>query len=192
MECLRWRGPTGWVYLDSADLNFSNRPVRTRMPGGVAGARPDGRPLCRFRRTQKEPKGPRPSVRPSLRSGSLVPVPLRGPAVTGHPWPNTAIPASMPGCPLRRTSSRPPEGAGRSKAFPAEAADRPACLVAVCARSVAADEPCEAAFGLVRHCDEAVVKSASTVSQAYRVPRCYDRFAIDRSLVLLVNCYDAG
>lgn len=38
MECLRWRGPTGWVYLDSADLNFSNRPVRTRMPGGVAGA----------------------------------------------------------------------------------------------------------------------------------------------------------
>ena len=48
MECLRWRGSTGWVYLDSADLNFSNRPVRTRMPGGVAGARPDGRPLCRF------------------------------------------------------------------------------------------------------------------------------------------------
>ncbi|MEJ8816133.1 hypothetical protein WKW77_34140, partial [Variovorax ureilyticus] len=24
-------------YLDSPDLNFSNRPVRTRMPGGVAG-----------------------------------------------------------------------------------------------------------------------------------------------------------
>jgi hypothetical protein len=24
----------------SHDLNFSNRPVRTRMPGGVAGARP--------------------------------------------------------------------------------------------------------------------------------------------------------
>ena len=23
---------------DSHDLNFSNRPVRTRMPGGVAGA----------------------------------------------------------------------------------------------------------------------------------------------------------
>ena len=27
------------VYLDSHDLNFSNRLVRTRMPGGVAGAR---------------------------------------------------------------------------------------------------------------------------------------------------------
>ena len=26
------------VYLDSHDLNFSNRLVRTRMPGGVAGA----------------------------------------------------------------------------------------------------------------------------------------------------------
>ena len=24
----------------SADLNFSNRPVRTRMPGGVGGAQP--------------------------------------------------------------------------------------------------------------------------------------------------------
>ena len=24
--------------LGSHDLNFSNRPVRTRMPGGVAGA----------------------------------------------------------------------------------------------------------------------------------------------------------
>ena len=43
---------------------------------------------------QKEPKRPCPSVRPSLRSGSLAPVPLRGHAVTGHPWPNTALPAS--------------------------------------------------------------------------------------------------
>ena len=30
---------TGWACLASHDLNFSNRPVRTRMPGGVAGAR---------------------------------------------------------------------------------------------------------------------------------------------------------
>ena len=64
---------------------------------------------------QKEPKRPCPSVRPSLRSGSLAPVPLRGHAVTGHPWPNTALPASMPVDPLRRTSSRPPDGAGRSR-----------------------------------------------------------------------------
>ena len=29
------------AYPDSHDLNFSNRPVRTRMPGGVAGAQPN-------------------------------------------------------------------------------------------------------------------------------------------------------
>ncbi len=28
------------MYPVSHDLNFSNRPVRTRMPGGVAGAQP--------------------------------------------------------------------------------------------------------------------------------------------------------
>ena len=46
---------------------------------------------------------------------ALASVPLRGHAVTGHPWPGTALPASMPVNPLRRTSIRPPEGAGRSK-----------------------------------------------------------------------------
>ena len=53
--------------------------------------------------------------------------------------------------------------------------------------SVAADEPCEAASGCV-----AVVKSAFTVNQAHRVCRFYDRCAIERSLVLLVNCYEEG
>jgi len=47
---------------------------------------------------------------------ALAPVLLRGPAAIGHPWPGAANPASMPGCPLRRTSSRPLEGALRSKA----------------------------------------------------------------------------
>lgn len=37
---------TAWVCSGSHDLNFSNRPVRTRMPGGVPGGRLD-RPLCR-------------------------------------------------------------------------------------------------------------------------------------------------
>ena len=50
--------------------------------------------------------------------------------------------------------------------------------------SVAADEPCEAASGC-----EAVVKSVSSVNQAHRVYRICDRFAFERSLVLLVNCY---
>ena len=50
--------------------------------------------------------------------------------------------------------------------------------------SVVADEPCEAASGC-----EAVVKSACTVNQASRVFRSCDRCALERSLVLLVNCY---
>ena len=82
-----------------------------------------------FGRTQKEPKGPRPIVRPSLRSGSLAPALLRGPAATGHPWPIAALPASMPVDPLRRTSTRPADGASRSKSKArskaAEAIERP-------------------------------------------------------------------
>ncbi|TAL79784.1 MAG: hypothetical protein EPN76_00375, partial [Burkholderiaceae bacterium] len=30
----------GWDCPGSHNLNFSNRPVRTRMPGGVAGVQP--------------------------------------------------------------------------------------------------------------------------------------------------------
>ena len=42
---------TGSGYPVSPDLNFSNRPVRTRMPGGVAGERSvQVRPLCRSTR----------------------------------------------------------------------------------------------------------------------------------------------
>jgi hypothetical protein len=35
------------------DLNRSNRPARTRMPGGVGGVGPRGLPLSRFWRTRK-------------------------------------------------------------------------------------------------------------------------------------------
>ncbi|MGO9358112.1 MAG: hypothetical protein ACLP1D_10600, partial [Xanthobacteraceae bacterium] len=37
-------GRIGWDFPGSHDLNFSNRPVRTRMPGGVAGVRPKRSP----------------------------------------------------------------------------------------------------------------------------------------------------
>ncbi|VVP09268.1 hypothetical protein PS854_03209 [Pseudomonas fluorescens] len=47
---------------------------------------------------------------------ALAPVLLRGPAAIGHPWPGAANPASMPGCPLRRTSTRPHEGASTATA----------------------------------------------------------------------------
>jgi hypothetical protein len=69
-----------------------------------------------FCRRPKVSKTLRPSVRPLAKARcSLAPVLLRGPAAIGHPWPGAASPASMPGCPLRRTSIRPSEGAGRSK-----------------------------------------------------------------------------
>ena len=51
--------------------------------------------------------------------------------------------------------------------------------------NVVADEPCEAASGC-----EAVVKSISSVYQVHRVYRSCDRFALDRSLVLLVSDYN--
>jgi len=35
----------------SHNLDFPNRPVPTRMPGGVAGVRPHGGPLCRWGET---------------------------------------------------------------------------------------------------------------------------------------------
>jgi hypothetical protein len=46
-------------------------------------------------------------------------------AAIGHPWPGAANPASMPGCPLRRTSTRPLDGARRSKAKARRPAGRP-------------------------------------------------------------------
>ena len=53
-----------------------------------------------------------PDIRVSLRSTSLAPVPLRGPAYMGHPWPNKPLAASPRLVPLRNTSARPPDGTG--------------------------------------------------------------------------------
>ncbi|SNS84629.1 hypothetical protein SAMN05444352_116102 [Pseudomonas japonica] len=82
MESLRWHGLTGWGFPGSVDLEFSNRPVRTRMPGGVAGARPDGRPLCRFVLAKMDEN--RLLLHPALRCapGPLTPAPARAPRPT--------------------------------------------------------------------------------------------------------------
>ena len=123
-----------------------------------------------FGRTQKEPKGPRPIVRPSLRSGSLAPVLLRGPAATGHPWPIAALPASMPVDPLHRTSSRPPGRAGRSKNT-APRGGRPAGLFGsrvlrnLCSRC----RGTKAAIG-----DEVVAKSGNALCQLNQFLIVYD------------------
>ena len=56
---------------------------------------------------------------------------LRGPAAKGHPWPSAAIPASMPGCPLRNAYVRPawfngaPRSRSRSKAKQSKAKQEP-------------------------------------------------------------------
>jgi hypothetical protein len=51
-----------------------------------------------------------PGIRVSLRSTSLSPVPLRGPAYKGHPWPFKPLAASMRLTPLRNTYARPSDG----------------------------------------------------------------------------------
>ena len=69
------------------------------------------------------PKGTKrscPCIRVSLRSTSLIPSLLRGSPRKGHPWPFTALAASMPLAPLRSDSIRPSErGVRRRLAGPA-------------------------------------------------------------------------
>ena len=57
-------------------------------------------------------------------------------------------------------------------------------------QSVAADEPCEAAFGLVRHCEAAAVKPDTADVQINPGLRFYGRFATGRSLARLDSCYE--
>ena len=74
------------------------------------GFRPYGGSLLSNSHKSKQ-KGLAPAYGPRFAQVPLAPIPLRGHAVTGHPWPSTALPASMPVDPLRETSTRPPDGA---------------------------------------------------------------------------------
>ena len=56
-------------------------------------------------------------------------------------------------------------------------------------RVVVADEWNEAAFEMVRHCDEAVAKPVHAVCLINRGSRPYDCFAAERSLARLVSDY---
>ena len=62
-----------------------------------------------FSVAKKVSKNACPCIRVSLRSTSLIPSLLRGSPRKGHPWPFTALAASMPLAPLRSDSIRPPE-----------------------------------------------------------------------------------
>ena len=62
-----------------------------------------------FSIAKKISKNACPCIRVSLRETSLIPSLLRGSPPKGHPWPFTALAASMPLAPLRSDSIRPPE-----------------------------------------------------------------------------------
>jgi hypothetical protein len=62
-----------------------------------------------FPNAEKVTKNACPYIRVSLRSTSLIPSLLRGSPRKGHPWPFTALAASMPLAPPRSDSIRPPE-----------------------------------------------------------------------------------
>jgi len=70
--CSPLLGSTDWGCPDSPDLKPSNRLVRTRMPGGVAGAPPYGGPLCRLPRRGLEGQSPRTEDRPCGLSDASV------------------------------------------------------------------------------------------------------------------------
>ena len=88
---------------------FAFKPIIE--PTGTSRFAPPGDSLffvCAKKSKQK--KAP-PGIRVSLRSTPLLPVPLRGPAYKGHPWPFKPLAASMRLTPLRNDSAHPPEGA---------------------------------------------------------------------------------
>ena len=107
-----------------------------------------------------------------------------GPSLAQHGSPG--IHAGMPTAQNLLSASR---RGGQIKSI-APRGGRPAGLVGeLHSRSVAADEPCEAAFGLVRHCDAAAVKPDIAVVQVNPGLRFYGRFATGRSLARLVSDY---
>lgn len=100
-----------------------------------------GDPL--FPVAEKVGKNACPSIRVSLRSTSLTPSALRGPAYKGHPWPLIAgtpspLAASMPLAPLRADSIRPPERGIRWGLMASSSANKQRVLVPLFANFQAA------------------------------------------------------
>jgi hypothetical protein len=96
---------TGRAAHDAPNLLSQQHLTRCTM----ARFRPAGR-LTFFACAKKVSKETHPGIRVSLRSTSLPPVPLRGPAYKGHPWPFKPFAASMRLTPLHNTYARPPDG----------------------------------------------------------------------------------
>ncbi len=118
LACVGWKTakrfpPCLWRVLAPAQMDNA----------ALSSARPTGFALhgdSLFSNAKKVSKNACRSIRVSLRSTSLIPSMLRGPAYKGHPWPFTPLAASMPLAPLRSDSIRPSErGVRRRLAGPA-------------------------------------------------------------------------
>ncbi len=118
LACVGWKTakrfpPCLWRVLAPAQMD--NAALSSALPTGFAL---HGDSL--FSNAKKVSKNACPSIRVSLRSTSLIPSMLRGPAYKGHPWPFTPLAASMPLAALRSDSIRPSErGVRRRLAGPA-------------------------------------------------------------------------
>jgi len=132
--------------LHGASLAFAPRSHSTGPSGGSIGFAllgdslfPNaGRPA-----PKKVSKNACPCIRVSLRSTSLTPSALRGPAYKGHPWPFIAgtpspLAASMPLAPLRADSIRPPERGIRWGLIASSSANKQRVLVPLFANFQAA------------------------------------------------------
>ena len=132
--------------LHGASLAFAPRSHSTGPSGGNIGFAllgdslfPNaGRPA-----PKKVSKNACPCIRVSLRSTSLTPSALRGPAYKGHPWPFIAgtpspLAASMPLAPLRADSIRPPERGIRWGLMASSSANKQRVLVPLFANFQAA------------------------------------------------------
>ncbi len=84
-----------------------------------------------FSVAKKVSKNACPCIRVSLRSTSLIPSLLRGSPRKGHPWPFTALAASMPLAPLRSDSIRPPERGVRRRLMVRSLANKRSALVSL-------------------------------------------------------------
>ena len=111
---VRWGLESGEA-VHSCGIGLGREAVGLGLPclGPVGGVgRRNGFALLGESLLAVAPKGTKkscPYIRVSLRSTSLIPSLLRGSPRKGHPWPFTALAASMPLAPLRSDSIRPSE-----------------------------------------------------------------------------------
>jgi hypothetical protein len=121
-----------------------------------------------FPNAEKVTKTACPSIRVSLRSTSLIPSLLRGSPRKGHPWPFTALAASMPLAPLRSDSIRPPERGVRRR---------------LAGRALEKPEAMSSQGGLIDSCGEFVGWKTAKHFPPQSSPRSVSNFAFENRWV---------